>query len=230
MTPKLPTNWVNGFMVVRKPTLNRDAAARGAFSDHTPCREALCYAGIDRMPWFDIDDLWYAGSLPEPWLSARKQLRSDNSDITGLELSQDLNVAISLLTYSNRANAANELIAVRSEALLPAKGIVATGPLAIAWLGYDVVALGQQSLLRDGLFAVPSAFPSWWERINDSGLLPSLALVEGYTIAYRAASSRGEVEEILSWEEDPLGSADSVLAIEVGRVLVADEPAADQLT
>jgi len=196
MTNVLETTQVNGFVVVRKAALNRDAAGRGVFNVEAPCLDGICYGGIDRMPWFDVDEQFYAGTLPEPILNARRLIQISDNNISGVKLCKELDVALMLLDNSNRFNNANELIAVRSEALARLKGVVALDPARVEWRGYDVLALGQQSLLNDGLFVVPSAFPGWRARINNFGLLPTPDLVEPYTADYQAAATRGEVEDI----------------------------------
>jgi hypothetical protein len=218
----METAQVNGFMVVRKPALNRDETGRGAFSTKAPCLDAMCYGGVDRMPWFDIDEQLYVNALREPILRARQLIRMDNDDLSGIEVCRDLDTATMLLHYSNRSNNANELIAVRSDALTAFKGEVMLDPSQVEWLGYDVIALGQQSLLRDGVFAVPRAFPAWQQRINSLGLLPAPDLVESYTAAYRAVAKAGQVEDISGIEGAISGWGYTVAAIQIGRILTKE--------
>lgn len=174
------------------------------------------------MPWFDIDEHQYANALPEPILCARQLIRLDNDDLSGIEVCRDLDMAIMLLHYSNRSNNANELIAVRSDALTALKGEVVLDASQVEWLGYDVIALGQQSLLHDGLFAMPTAFPGWQEQINPYGLLPALGLVEPYIAAYQAAARAGQVEDIADIAEELAGAGYTVAAIQIGRVLTKE--------
>jgi hypothetical protein len=210
---------VNGFMVVRKPALNCDPTGRGAFATKAPCLDAICYGGIDRMPWFDIDEPLYLNALPEPILRARQLIRRGNDDLSGVEVCADLDTAMLLLRYSNRSSNANELIAIRSDALTRFKGEVGLDSSQVEWLGYDVVALGQQSLLHDGLFAVPAAFPAWQQRLNSFGLLPASDLVEPYIGAYREAATTGQVEDIADIAGELAGLGYTVAAIQIGRVL-----------
>ncbi len=216
----LETNQINGFMVVRTPALNWDAAGRGAFSRYAWCLDGIYYGGIDRMPWFEIDDQFYAGTLPEPIKHKRQRIEDFNyHDLSGIPICPDLDMVVSLLHYSNSVYPANELIAIRSDGLTPFKGVVTYDPAKVEWLGYDVVALGEQSLLHDGLFAVPGAFGDWRTRINRFGLLPTLDLVEPFTAAYRAAMEREEVEDFV---EQPDLYEHTVPAIQIGRVLGTD--------
>lgn len=206
---------VAGFMVVRVPELNKDAEGRGVFSKLAPCIGGICYGGIDRMPWFEIDELFYNGTLPETLARERKLLRKSNNDFSGIDLCRDLELALELLLYSNSLYNANELIAVVSDKLIELKGGINFDRSRATWLGYDVVALGQQSLLNDGLFAVPAAFPGWEKQINEFGLFSSQDEARAFVNAYEEASSKGKVEEI---NEDFVSFGYEIDVIEVGRI------------
>jgi hypothetical protein len=220
MMKPLNADSVVGFMVVRKPSLNRDLAGRGAYSTLAPCLDNICYGGIDRMPWFEIGEQLYAGTLPERIQHERQRIQLDNRDLSGVEVCRDLPTAAALLRYSNDIYNANELIAVRSDALARLKGVRQVNPVQIEWLGYDVVALGQGSLLSAGLFGVPAAFPGWRDRLNSFGVLRSEDLVEPYKAAYDAAATRGEVEDITDIQGELAGIGYAVAGIEIGRVRV----------
>src|SRR5205809_13260 len=97
---ELKTDRVNGFMVVRVPHLNRDLEGRGAFPETAPCLAETCYGGIDRMPWFEIDELWYKGVLPEDIAQVRDLIQKANADFSDIYLCGDLELSITLLEYS----------------------------------------------------------------------------------------------------------------------------------
>jgi hypothetical protein len=199
---------VNGFLVLRRPEFNRDPEGRGAFTAVAPCLDGRCYGGVDRMPWFDVDEARYGGTLP-PELGARWEgLREGNADLAGLVLA-GLDDARALLAFSNRGGNANELAAVRGSRLDALKGTL-PAPAAIDWLGWDVVSLGWWSLLSV-VFAVPAAFPGWAARINPHGLLESPDDAQALAQAYADAEARGEVEPL---PEPVLG----IELIRVGRV------------
>ena len=214
---KLSTNRVSGFIVVRKAPLNRDHQGRGAFSDIAPCLRELCYAGIDRMPWFELDELFYQGLLPENMQEKCKKIQESNRDLPSIRICNDLYASIELLNYSNSLNAENELIAIRSEKLSIFKGTVEFDRSLAEWLGYDVVALAEWSLLKEGLYSVPLAFPGWVEQLNENGLISSKDKALEFGTTYLDVSRRGEVEE-LSDELFTLGFG--IDAIEIGRVLL----------
>ena len=57
---------------------------RGAYFSNVPILNGICYGGIDRMEWFDIDEDYYAKRLPEDFLKLRKKIRDENKDFTGI--------------------------------------------------------------------------------------------------------------------------------------------------
>ncbi|HEX2205997.1 MAG TPA: hypothetical protein VHG91_21960 [Longimicrobium sp.] len=186
---------VAGFLVLRRPETNRDAAGRGVLPSVAPCLGGRCYGGIDRMPWFDVEAALEIGPLPPEAAAAWAAVEAGDSDFSGVRLCPRLSDAAALLKVSNRKGAENELVAVRGALLDEIKGTVPVGSARIEWLGYDVISLGWWSLLSV-LFRVPSAFPGWGPRINGAGLLPSADLGRELARAYRAAELRGEVEEL----------------------------------
>ena len=207
---------MSGIQLVRLPHLNADPYQRGAYAVRAPRLGGILYGGLDRMPWFDVDEEYYAGTLPAGLATARTKLKKNNSDFTGIELCQDLTQALELLRYANRSTRKNELIAVRSERLARIKGAVDLRSPSAKWIGYDVVGLGEWSLIREGLFAVPSAFAGWETELNEDGLFPLPAKAAAYARAYLGASRAGLVEELAA-----IGTGEGELGIdtiEVARI------------
>ncbi|MGH9874447.1 MAG: hypothetical protein ACRD9S_18485 [Pyrinomonadaceae bacterium] len=204
---------VNGFLVVRLPHLNRDQAGRGVYPAQPPVLGTVHYGGIDRMPWFDIDEELYAGVLPANIAQARQLIEEDNNDdFTGIKLCKDLDTALALLKHSNRLEAANELIVIRSEKLTEIKDAIDFDTSRVSWIGYDVLILGDLSLLRAGLFTSPSSFPGWGDRLNELGLFSSRALLDEYVRAYEAASLKGAIEQL------PRNTMYGIDMVEIGRL------------
>lgn len=219
--PSSTDNWVNGFIVVRKPQFNRDPEGRGAFSSTVPCLGGICYAGIDRMSWFEIDDVYYGyytNALPEHIQALRRLIQEDARDFTCIYLCKDIAASVDILRYSNTIRPENELIAVRSDKLSSIKGTVEFDMSRAEWLGYDIVALADWSLLADGLFQIPSVFPGWVEQLNGNGLFSSPEKALEFGTVYLEASRRGEAEE---FGEDLPVDEYGIEAIEIGRVKVA---------
>ncbi len=114
---------VCGFLIVRKPHLNFDAQARGAFSSTPPKIDDIFYGGIDRMPWFDVDEDYYQGALPGDVKRARTDIKNGTSDFSGIEVCQDLSTTFLLLQHSNRDHFNNEIITLQSTKLAELKEI-----------------------------------------------------------------------------------------------------------
>ena len=203
---------INGFIVVRLPPMNKDLEGRGAYPAIAPCMGNLYYGGVDRMPWFEIDELFYKGILPDNINQARKIIHGMNRDLSGIDLCGDFELAVRLLHYSNSVYNYNELIAIRSEKLADFKSTVTLDASLVKWLGYDIVVIGEQSLLCDGLFTAPLAFQGWEKELNEYGLFRSSDVNESYVEAYNNAVKQEDVE--------PLGDEYEVATIEIGSIIV----------
>lgn len=185
-----------GFLVVRCPEHNFDADGRGIFPKTPPKLGETLYGGIFRMPWFDIEEDYYAGRLAGSVSTLWDDVRSAAQDFSGFEICQSLSTAERLLEYSNRETMRNELIAVRSAVLANLKGRADVGRCEFNWMGNDIVAIGHWSLLKEGLFVAPSYFQRWTEFLNEDGLLDSSVSAEEYYVDYCRAAERNAVEEL----------------------------------
>jgi hypothetical protein len=161
---------IHGYLVVRKAEQSFDEPQRGAVRGGPPCRDGRCYHGVDRMPWFDVDEALYASSLPAPLRELRRRIADANySDRTGVGLWPSREEALELLHFSNRDDDLCELIAISSDELAQAKGLVSQPSEGVQWLGYDVVLMGGWSLIGDWIFGGPTGFAEWAERLNSAG-------------------------------------------------------------
>lgn len=206
---------VSGYLVVRVPETNFDEQGRGAFPASAPCVEGICYGGIDRMPWFDVEDELYSGNLPADLKNIHDAIKKSNDDFTGLAICTDFQAALQLLEYSNRKVRRNELIALTSPKLSEIKGSFELHPQRVEWLGYDIVSLGNWSLLREGFFVQPDEFKDLRQRLTSAGLLSDLEIATAYVQDYLAASNKGHVEELPE-------SSYGIESIYVGRVVIAE--------
>lgn len=158
-----------GFIVLRKPIENFDEQGRGAFLPYAPKLGETYYAGVDRMSWFELDEDFFTGVLPEQFIQLRKELTDINKDFTDFELVFDIDKAKTILEYSNQNNARNELIAIWSERLENTKGVIKSESV-INWIGIDIYCSGYGSLIREGIFTKPNVFPLFITEINEHGL------------------------------------------------------------
>lgn len=199
---------INGFLVVRLPEKNRDLLGRGAYSKDVPRIDELAYSGIDRMPWFDIEEDIFNGTLPENIWYLYESISKNNVDTLGIDLCYNFDTTLTLLNYSNRRNVDNEMIVVWSEELIDAKGVIPFPENEVTWLGYDVVA--DWSLLRNGVFLPSNHFSHWRTVLNEHGLLSTIEEAQSYTNTYLYLSRQGKVEK---FSPDTYGS----MAIRIGR-------------
>lgn len=164
------------------------------------------------MPWFDVEESLYEGSLSNELESALKSLRKENRDFTGVDVCKDIAMARDLLAFSNKEEESNEIIAVRSETLVAIKGaVLPESSVTIEWCGFDYVELGHWSLLREGIFGKPREFSSWLPRLNRHGLISSIAYLDELKSEYQRLALAGIVEELPE-------SVYSIDALEIGTV------------
>ena len=190
-----------GYLVVRKPSDNFDPQGRGGFSDKAPKLNDVYYAGIDRMPWFDLDEEYYANTLSTDIAAIRNKIRKTDTDFTGIKVCADFKDAEHILNYVNRSVSEfrNEIISISSKSLNRSKGIVESNK-TIIWYGYDIVALGNSSILIEGLFTRPDIFENYIKKLNCHGLFDDLSVFDEYVAFYKAQAALGTVIELI---EDP---------------------------
>jgi hypothetical protein len=202
---------INGFLVVRLPSENQVVPVPS--EPVLPSVNGIFYAGIDRCAWCDVyDEAYYADKAPPEVASIADRMQDDCVDFSGIELARDFDVTRVLLEYSNRTAVRNEIIAIRSEQLDEIKGTFDT-QIPIEWLGIDVKAFGEWSLIAEGLFAAPENFQPWIRRINENGLFDTPQAASEYERAYQAAAALGHAEELA-----PPSAGFGILQIQVGRV------------
>ncbi len=128
----------------------------------------------------------------------RDKLIRENRADRDVMICSEYGEALTLLKCMNRDQHRNEIYAVYSEQLSRKKGHFET-PLEIAWLGVDVFCGGYGSLLLQGLFQRPSAFPAYISQINSNGLFAiGSAAIHEYIEDYARAASDYELEPIES--------------------------------
>jgi hypothetical protein len=138
---------------------------------------------MDRMQWYDIDELYYSEHPSEAIRQFATQLRQLNDDLTGIKLVQDLSLLRQAIRLLGDKVGINEVIAIHSTALAGFKGQVTTD-LPLSWLGYDIFSIGEFSLLRDGVYD-STGFPTEWRRkLNAKGLFDSLDECQSFSRVY----------------------------------------------
>lgn len=199
-----------GFVVVRLAGMQDDSNL--AESPIKPIRRIgnVLYSGVDRCRWCDVEDDYFRKMLPVHLRVQLESIRKLNDDASGINVCRDYRTALELLNYSNRSIERDELIVVSSNLLQGLKG-TANEKVSVKWLGWDVFAMGEWSLLSEGVFLKPQLFPGWELKINEYGLLPDETGSMQLGSEYHVLSHRGLLEE--------LGSNCKIEAVRVGRVL-----------
>lgn len=190
-----------GYMVVRLPAENFDPEGRGAFSAKVPIFNGIYYGGLDRLPWFDIDEAYYSGRLPIDLRCIRRSLKEINLDFSGIDLLKSLSEARQMLDYSNRESQKNEIITVYSEMLRELKGAIKLES-SVNWIGCDIINLGHSSLLHDGIFSNAELFMDFQDALNENGLIRDETTAKEYIMRYCQLAEQGLVEEII---DEPYG-------------------------
>jgi hypothetical protein len=181
-------------MIVRKPDKNFDD--NDPISSRINAINGVWYSGVDRLPWWDLVSDYYAGKMPVELHEAFAKVKSDAIHIGDLDVCQDYETAKSLLAYSNQDASNNELIAVYSDLLASFRKTIAFESERLLFLGYDVMAQGEWSLLGSGVFVRPDYFKIWVNRLNLNGLLDSLNELEELVALYNDAVQLDLVEEL----------------------------------
>ena len=160
-----------------------------------PRLDTVVYSGVDRQRWADVfDEDFYSQNIPDELRTLGSGMRTSTLNVIGLDLCKSAESAQKMLEYSNRKRNANELIVVRSGELPSIETIEMD--YSGDWLGCDVFALGEWSLIAEGVFRRPASFAPWQGRLNSSGLMPDPRLVPEYLSAYATSVAQGQAEPI----------------------------------
>jgi hypothetical protein len=206
------THRVSGFLLLRKPNYNSDVRGAVESPPWTPQVDGIFYGGLERMPWFDLQQAFHDGALSNEALLLREDLMRSNATDRDVMVLQDVRKAETLLAALENGRDRLETCAVYSERLSRIKGCVQTD-LEIEWLGVDLYCGGYGSMIHQGLFKRPELFSDFVLDVVPHGLFEdSSAAIEKYIEHY----VRLERRENLELFEPVLEYLDR---IRVGRVL-----------
>ena len=189
-----------GYEIVRRAETSCDPEGRGAYPSSVPRIGTKLYHGLDRMPWFDLDELWYLNAASPELGEFRRRLREENDDWSGIYLVDTLFEVRQAKDALDKARPAvaehNEIVALYSPTLEKLKSRASCERSSIAFLGLDVVGIGEWSLIREGLFGATALQAEWAKALNEWGLFESQQDCAEFADAYRAASRQLNVEEL----------------------------------
>ncbi len=179
---------VCGFAVVRR-------AKQNFLDDLTPPQVGgVYYHGVARQGWGDVSEPYYDGTLPVHYSKLFRSL--NNTSI--IELTQELEIAQDLLSFSNQDEPLNEIIVVYSKELERTKGSFLID-LKIKWLGEDVVCGGKGSMLLEGIFTKPYLFSDFTTALNQYGLFDiNSPATDWYVVHYNELTEQRHNLEVFS--------------------------------
>lgn len=186
---------INGYLVVRRPERNCYPQGDHACDKTPPVIDGVHYAGVHRMPWFDLKLLKWSRDLDGRSAALLKSIGDCNDDFSGIDLCFSLDDALQLLKRSNEINDESELIAVWSGILTQIKGEIAADDNTVEWLGKDVLVFGGHSLIKEGIFFRPELFGVWKDVINEHGLFPIDMPIDDFVRDAQALARRGLIED-----------------------------------
>ena len=204
----------NGFLVIRLPEKLVDPYHVSVMDLKNSRR--IRYRGIDRIMW-DFLENRDRHILPVSVQTARLHVVRSNN-LFGIDVCDDLDAANELLAFANSNQLDYELVAIRSRAFESMNGFVTLFSQNIHWIGFDCISLGWWSLLREGIFLRPDAFPEWIEFLGPEGLFAHSNTIESYAKAYEVNAGLGLVEPIptgMIYSNQPI-NVGSLCSIEIG--------------
>jgi len=176
-----------GYVVVHR----LDRAATGKVAAKLRIGEKT-YRGLDRLPWEDLERRYFDRRLPASLQPIYDMLKATNRDLSGIEILKSYSDAQEVLRF---AGTTSEIIAIWSRELEELKGAEAANVDA-RFLGLDCLAIGEWSVLRDGVYAKPDQFAASVARLNEHGLLSSDHDCETAFRTYVALSREAIVEPL----------------------------------
>jgi hypothetical protein len=176
-----------GYVVVRQPdhVAPERIAPRLKIGNKT-------YRGLDRSPWEDLDQMYFDRKLPASLQSIRDVIEVTNRDLSGIKVLKSHQLAQEVLRHAGEAS---EIIAIWSRELEELKGAEPAG-IDLTLLGFDCFAMGEWSVLRDGVYALPDHFTAFVLRLNEHGLSSSEDDCAAVFRTYIALSAKDIVEPL----------------------------------
>lgn len=150
--------------------------------------ESVSYCGIDRDPWWNLDDLFYAGLLSAELKALRRRIEQSGWESFSLGVCDNLSDACRVHALSAARPLKDEIIRI-SSALLPVDNVS-------SFFGYDCYVDGFGSPLRLGVFNATTAFADFEDRLNPHGLFSSLDDLRDYVKAYTERCEHADLEVI----------------------------------
>lgn len=179
------------------------------------------YGGCLRLPWAHLAYARHRGNLPASLRDAYTEIQNC-PNVTGLPLCFEEGLAKELLAWCNSQVPSYELLAIRCAAIERWFGRDCVLDQPVRWLGFDVLAVGEWSMVADGLFTRPDYFAELLPHLNVDGLVATEAAARRLLELYL----QGEVEGVVEESTATVPGMEPFI-VEVGRVDLAAEPTND---
>lgn len=185
------------YIVVRKPEhADHSNYMNGARLAERYRAAGVVYRGLDRNPWADLDDDAAKQRFPDEYGAYQVLWGYIPSHPIQFAATNDPRLALQLLEASNAlTDGKNELAVIDMHSASVAPSIIEDDS-AIEWLGWDVIGVGEWSMVRDGLLAHPQHFPNFADLVNEHGLLTAEVDPDEFRRAYDRAVEAGHAEEL----------------------------------
>lgn len=129
------------------------------------------YRGVDCDPWEYFSARYYTGELSSLEKALFDEVECDESNGFWWGAANDLNVALLLADISRRAGRNDVLLAIFSPYLANAYGRTGWEESGVKFLGYDLVSIGEWSLLHQLLDLQVDLPKEVYPALNENGLL-----------------------------------------------------------
>lgn len=173
----MTTSLINGYMVVGLP---------GAGN----------YRGVDREPWDIIDAAYYDRDLPSDIQQIYASIKNDPSRGFWWPTVQSRTEAAKLLAFTRTREPQAELIGIVSPYLDRVAGRAGQQDTTLLHLGFDLISVGEWSLLRAMAESATHLPDRTAALINASGLLRRAEDADRVETSYRRMAEQGFVEAI----------------------------------
>jgi len=186
---------LEALVLIRLPERCESIGTWSAFPAISLGGKSVFYSGVDCMRWWDIETDFYNKTLPTRIRDMYKKINDYDSSF-GMSVCRDLKLAKTMLDYCNRHSKICELIYI-SRTLRGDSEVAFSNVLGEwKWIGFDVLSFGFWSLVNEGVFRKPDAFPEFLSRLTDKGLLPSEDAAFDVARSYESLTANNVLEPL----------------------------------
>lgn len=136
----------------------------------------ISYLGLDRDPWWSLDEAFYSGKLSNDLVSLRRTIQASATPTYSPGVCVDISEARSLMFSPLGSGAEDELVWIDNAS--------SDEPSKTAFLGYDIYVDGFGSLIRMGVFTISTVFADFLLKLNSNGLFDNPDDLRAYSEAY----------------------------------------------